>query len=185
MRKTDYSKSYNKKIVQEIVFNQLKNKKLNKLIGLAGPNIKTYMSFVKSKGIKQAEIYERDYVNLLYQMRDFNPPIKTTVLYQDIYAADLYQDTMYDLDFTCCINEAAPHIKKFKDNSIITISIRPIGFESTIKKFCNIISHIKPKIFLNALVNNYYKLHKIEWKNQSYHLYEYRDTTPMLTIIKN
>lgn len=171
--------------MQNIVFNQIKNKSINKLVGLAGPNISDYLSFVKSKGIKRAEIYERDAVNLLYQMRDFSPSIKTTVLYQDIYAADLYQNTVYDLDFTCCINEAAPHILKFKENSIITISIRPIGFENTIKKFCSLISKMTPKVYLNKIVNKFYKLHTIEWDNESYSLYEYRDTTPMLTIIKN
>ena len=185
MRKTDYTKSHNKKLVQEIVFNHIKKKGINNLVGLAGPNISDYLSFVKSKGVKRAEIYERDPVNLLYQMRDFNPSIKTTVLYQDIYAAGLYQNTVYDLDFTCCINEAAPHIRKFKENSIITISIRPIGFENTIQKFCSLISRLTPKVLLNKVVTEFYKLHTIEWEDQSYSLYEYRDTTPMLTIIKN
>jgi len=112
MRKTDYSKAHNKKLVQQIVFDDFKRRGINKLIGLAGPNITDYLSFVKSKGIKHAEVYERDYVNLIYQMADFKPPIKTVVKYQDIYTADLYQDVLYDLDFCCTIKNAAPHIQR-------------------------------------------------------------------------
>ena len=43
MRKVDYSKSTNKKVVQEIVFNHIKNKGINNLVGLAGPNISDYL----------------------------------------------------------------------------------------------------------------------------------------------
>lgn len=186
MRKTDYSKSYRKKIVQEIVFNDMKQRGISKLVGLAGPNITDYLSFAKSKGIKHAEVYEKDYINLLYQMRDFRPPIKTVVNYQDIYYANNNENTLYDLDFTCCVYKAAPHIKKFKQNAIITLSIRPIGFKETINKFCKLITPLKPKVTFNVLQDGNYNLHKIDWANgKSYNCYEYRDTVPMLTFKPN
>ena len=83
MRKLDYTKAYRKKIIQDLVFDDFKSRGLSKIIGLAGPNITDYLTFAKSKGIKQAEIYEKDSINLLYQIADFRPPIKTKVLYQD------------------------------------------------------------------------------------------------------
>lgn len=187
MRKTDYSKSYKKKLVQQIVFDDFKQRGLNKLVGLAGPNITDYLSFVKSKGIKQAEVYERDYVNLIYQMSDFKPPIKTTVKYQDIYTAELKQDVIYDLDFCCTIKNAKDHIKKFKNHpSIITLALRGIGFKETVKRFCKIVSNLKPTITLNVKVTDNYKEHSVFFTNKlNYSLFEYRDTTPMLVIKPN
>ncbi len=61
MKKLDYSKAYRKKLVQQVVFDDFKERGITKLVGLAGPNITDYLSFVKSKGIKQAEVYERDW----------------------------------------------------------------------------------------------------------------------------
>lgn len=182
MRKLDYSDSINKKIVQKIVFNDIKNKKINQLVGLAGPNITDYLSFVKSFGIRTAEIYEKDYVNMLYQMRDFSPPIQTTVTYQDIYYAGVQQNTVYDLDFCCTIINAENHIKKFKDNAIITLSLRYVGLMETLKRFCKLVSRLKADIQLEVEVTQAYKLHKIIFSDKSYNCYQYRDTSPMLTI---
>lgn len=186
MRKTDYSKSYKKKIVQQIVFSDMKQRGMSRLIGLAGPNITDYLSFAKSMGIKQAEVYERDYVNLIYQMQDFKPPIATTVKYQDIYTADLYQDVLYDLDFCCTIKNAEYHIKKFKNNAIITLSLRGVGLKPTVKRFCKLVSKLKPTITFDVKVTDAYKQHTVFFdKLQSYTLFEYRDTSPMLTIKPN
>jgi len=183
--KLDYSQSYKKKQVQKVVFSEAKQLGIKKLIGLAGPNITDYLSFVKSKGFKQAEVYEIDFTSMLYQMRDFQPPIQTKVLYQDIYHAPVYQDVIYDLDFCCTIKYASPHIKKFRDNkSIITLALRGVGLKETIKSFCKLVSKLKPDIKLNVLVNDNYKKHIIIFNEDViYTLYEYRDTTQMLTII--
>ena len=185
--KSDYTHSFKKKIVQSIVFSDIKQQGFQKLIGLAGPNITEYLHFAKKQGIKQAEVYEKDFAHMLYQMNSFKPPIKTSVLYQDIYYAPVYQDVVYDLDFCCTIKNAAHHIKKFKDvTSIITLSIRGVGLIFTIKKFCKIISKMKPKINLNIEVTSAYKKHNICFEGgKSYTLYEYRDTSPMLTIQPN
>lgn len=183
--KLDYSKAYRKKLVQQIVFDDFKQRGITKLVGLAGPNITDYLSFAKSKGIKQAEVYERDYINLIYQMQDFKPPIKTTVKYQDILDADLYQDVIYDLDFCCTIDKAASHIKKFKNNAIVTLALRKIGLIPTLKKFCKIVSKAKPDIILNVQVNPNYKIHILNLKECSYTAYQYFDTTPMLLIKPN
>jgi hypothetical protein len=185
MRKLDYTKAYRKKLVQQIVFDDFKTRGLSKIVGLAGPNITDYLSFAKSKGIKQAEIYEKDYVNLLHQMSDFRPPIKTTVLYQDILHADVQQNVLYDLDFTCTIKNAEQHIKKFKNNAIITLALRKIGLIPTLKKFCKIVSKLKPEIKLNIEVNPNYKVHLLKFEEESYTVYQYHDTTPMVLIKPN
>ena len=68
----------------------------------------------------------------------------------------------------------------------MTLSIRPIGFEETINKFCKLVSNLKPKILLNVIEDINYKLHKISFSNgTSYDCYEYKDTVPMLTIKPN
>jgi hypothetical protein len=183
--KIDYTKAYRKKLVQQIVFDDFKQRGMTKLVGLAGPNITDYLSFVKSKGIKQAEVYERDYVNLIYQMSDFKPPIKTTVKYQDILHADIQENVIYDLDFCCTIKNAEQHIKKFKHNAIITLALRKIGLMPTLKKFCKIVSKVKPDIHLNVEVTPNFKVHLLSFGNQSYTAYQYHDTTPMLLIKPN
>jgi hypothetical protein len=185
MRKLDYSKAYRKKLVQNVVFEDFKQRGMTKLVGLAGPNITDYLSFAKSKGIKQAEVYERDYVNLIYQMQDFRPPISTTVKYQDILQADVHEGVIYDLDFTCTIKNAAPHIKKFKKNAMITLALRKIGLMPTLKKFCKLVSNLKPEIKLNVELNPNYKVHLLNFENVSYTVYQYHDTTPMCLIKPN
>ena len=185
MKKLDYSKAYRKKLVQQIVFDDFRERGMTKLVGLAGPNITDYLSFVKSKGIKQAEVYERDYVNLIHQMADFKPPIKTTVKYQDVLDADVYEGVIYDLDFTCTIKNAAPHIKKFKKNAIITLALRKIGLVPTLKKFCKLVSNLKPDIKLNVELNPNYKVHLLNFEDVSYTVYQYYDTTPMCLIKPN
>jgi len=183
--KRDYTTAYKKKAVQQVVFTELKQHGFKKLIGLAGPNITDYLSFTKKYGIKQAEVYESDFTNMLYQMRNFRPPIKTKVNFQDIYHAPVYQDVVYDLDFCCTIKYADLHIKKFKENkSIITLALRGLGLKETVKRFCKLVSKLKPNIQYNVEVNSNYKKHIISFnKDVVYNLYEYRDTTQMLTII--
>lgn len=187
INKIDYTNSYRKKEVQKLVYQDIKKQGFTKLIGLAGPNINSYLQFVKQYGIKQAEVYENEYVNMLYQMRDFQPPIKTTVNYQDIYYAPVYQDVLYDLDFTCTIKNADLHLKKFKHaKAIITLSLRGVGVKETIKKFCKIISNLKPEIKYNVLVTPVYKKHTITFDAKtSYSVYVYKDTSSMLTIQPN
>lgn len=185
MRKTDYSKSYKKKLVQQIVFSDMKQRGLSKLVGLAGPNINDYLSFAKEMGIKQAEVYERDPVNLIYQMQDFKPPIKTTVKYQDVYTADVYQDVLYDLDFCCTIKNAEEHIKKFRNNAIITLALRGVGLIPTLRRFSKILTgYSRPFIFENFYETEHYKVHRLSLQhiNKNYMVYQYRDTTSMIVI---
>jgi predicted transcriptional regulator len=184
-RKIDYSKSYKKKIVQQIVFDSFKERGFTQLIGLAGPNITDYLSFVKSKGIKQAEVYERDYINLIYQMQDFKPPIKTTVKYQDILHADIKENVIYDLDFCCTITNAEEHIKKFKKNAIFTLALRGIGLVPTLERFCELVSKIKSNIHLNVHQTPNFKMHLLYFEKTSYTVYHYCDTSAMIVIKPN
>ena len=180
--KRDYSKAYKKKIVQRIVFDEFKKRKMDRLVGLAGPNISDYLSFVKSKGIKRAEIYERDYLHLIFQMQNFRAPIKTTVLYQDVLDAEIHPNTIYDLDFCCTIKSVAPHIKKFRSNAIVTLALRGIGLMYTLRRFSRLITKEKPEFQLNVEVNSDYKMHILHIGGCKYAAYQYFDTTPMLLI---
>jgi hypothetical protein len=185
INKIDYSKSYKKKLVQNIVFNDFKERGIKKLVGLAGPNITDYLSLVKSKGIKQAEIYERDYTNLIYQMQDFRPSIKTTVKYQDILHADVQEGVIYDLDFCCTIDSAEEHIKKFKKNAIITLALRGVGLIPTLEKFCELVNDFKSSIQLNVYKTENFKMHVLHFEKISYTVYHYCDTSPMIVIKPN
>jgi hypothetical protein len=183
MVKTTYESSFHKKVVQNIVFKDFKMRKFKKLIGLAGPNISSYLLFIKKMGIKQAHIYENNNEQIINQVLDFKPIIPTTVIFEDILNAPVKDDTIYDLDFCCSILNAREQIKKFKNNAIITLSIRPFGLKKTINEFCKLISKNKTVINYNTKITNSYKMHLIILSNKKiYECYQYRDSTSMLTI---
>lgn len=186
MFKTSYTNSIKKKAVQEVVFRDAMKRKFRKVVGLAGPNITDYLSFLKGKGIKEAEIYEKDCRQLVNQFIDFSPIISTSVQFGDIISADSTdKKTLYDLDFCCTIKNAKQHIRKFKSNAIITLAIRGVGLKSTVKQFCKLVSKEKPKVEWNKTSTTMYKVHTISFSDQSYTCYQYRDTSCMLTIKPN
>lgn len=186
-RKNDYSLSFNKKAVQHTIFNQYKSQRFKKLVGLAGPNINDYFSFLKSKGIKQAEVYEYDISKLAIQLSKYQPVIKSEIKYQDIYHADPdRKDTVYDLDFCCSIRNAAKHVKKFTCNVVVTLSIRPIGLKKTIKKFAKLVDGtLNPEFYLVEVVSaktGSFKIYRLNTDTRKYQCYIYKDSMPMLTI---
>jgi hypothetical protein len=182
MRKLSYESSSNKKAVQKKIYLQYKG--IKKVIGLGGPNLTEYLLFLKSMGIKQADIYEFDAEQLLLQINNYVPVINSQIYYGDILrAVPNKTDTLYDLDFCCCILSAKKHIEKFTTNSIITLSIRPYGLEQTIEKFCQYIdstSTYTVDYHYNHTEN--YKVYRIDVGKKKYLCYSYRDTTPMITL---
>lgn len=185
--KTDYSTSVNKRAVQNAIFNSLSHK-FNKVIGLAGPNITDYLKFMKQNGVKSAEIYEKNISQLAIQMNDFVPVIASKIQFGDIIQAKSHQPkTLYDLDFCCSINNAYQHIQKFSDDaSIITLSIRPVGFMHTLLKFSQLIdSESSPIIeFLGSVEHNLgkYRTYNLTTGAKKYKCYLYKDSVPMVTI---
>jgi len=186
MKKTDYSDAPNKRIVQRLVYQKaIENSKLNKLVGLAGPNINNYLRFIQSMGFKMANIYEINPKQLLLQMLDYKSSfdIKTRVQLDDVYIAEENkQDTLYDLDFDCSILLVKRHIKKFIQNAIVTLAIRPVGLKKTLSIFSRLVEKEKATISYNCEVNDNYKLHRIIFSNKTYHCYQYKDKSNMITI---
>lgn len=125
--KTDYNGSVNKRAVQADILSLIKGR-YKHIIGLAGPNINSYLKMVHKAGIKDATIYENSALQLLIQMQRFNPIIPTTVRFEDVLEAPVAKNknTLYDLDFCCSVDKAKEHIQKFSNNStIITLAMRP------------------------------------------------------------
>lgn len=183
-RKTTYKQSINKKAVQECVFNYFKKYNLKKLIGLGGPNITDYLKFIKSKGIKQAIIYEFNFEQLMLQMKDYTSVIPCQVIHSDINQAKANtSDVLYDLDFCCSAITAIPYIKKFKKNAVFTLSMRPLSKKITIDTFCKAVNPNNLKVVKEPLFKNtQFELFKITIGSEKYHCYEYHDTVPMYTI---
>jgi hypothetical protein len=181
--KTDYTTSHNKKIVQKIIYKRFKKKGIKNLIGLAGPNISNYLSFVKSMGIKMANIYEKNPTQLLLQILDYKFLMRTSVKFEDIFQANPHlKDTVYDLDFDCSILHVKRHIKRFVNNAIITLAIRPVGLELTLKMFSKLVSKHKATILYNVKTTDNYKLHEIQFPEKTYLCYQYKDKSNMLSL---
>lgn len=179
--KLDYSTSHNKRIVQHAIFPQYRDK-VSKVIGLAGPNITDYLKYLSQVGIKEAEIYEKNPIQLISQLQDFKPVIPATIHYQDIIKADPDQeDTLYDLDFCNSIQSLEDHVVKFKKNFVLTLAIRPIGLERTLKTFCRLKNHKKHKLELVKHLPAY-KQYRLTTGIKNYNCFVYFDTISMLTI---
>lgn len=182
-KKTSYLQSTNKRIVQKEIFSKLKKKKLNKVIGLGGPNLTNYLALLHNYDVEQAEIYEYDISKLALQLKSYKPVINSEILFSDVInAVPDKSNTFYDLDFCCSIINAAPHIKKFKNNVCYTLSIRPVGLEKTIKHFSKLVDDTKKPILTLIKEKEEYKSYCLKTDSKKYLCYLYRDSTPMLTI---
>lgn len=182
-RKTSYLLSINKRIVQREIFSRLEKKKLNKVIGLGGPDLTNYLLLLNKYNVKHAEIYEYDISNLTLQLNTYKPIIDNQVLYGDVlYATPDKSDTFYDLDFCCSIINARNHIKKFKNNVCYTLSIRPVGLEKTIKEFSKLIDGTRKPTLTLIKQEKEYKSYSLKTDSKKYLCYIYRDSVPMLTI---
>lgn len=182
-KKTSYLESTNKRIVQKEIFSKLEKKKLSKVIGLGGPNITNYLLLLNSYKVEQAEIYEYDISKLALQLRNYKPVIDSNVTFGDVlYAESDKNNTFYDLDFCCSIDSASEHIKKFKKNVCYTLSIRPVGFEETIKKFARLIDGTKQPVIKLIEKKEGYKHYSLKTNTKKFKCYVYRDTVSMVTI---
>ena len=130
--KTSYSDSVNKKKLREFLINKFT---FESVTGLAGPDINDYIQYLKSKGCKKFEIYENNPSIIVKQLSELNTPADISLKYGDILSADNSEpNTLYDLDFCSTIKNMKEYIKKFKNNFIMTFSMR-FSMENTIKTF--------------------------------------------------
>lgn len=133
--KATYTDSVNKKKVRDYVFEYYKHKGFDTIIGLAGPDINTYIEKCQQLGCDTFEIYEKDAPTAVKQIKALRTTAKVSLKYTDILNADANRhNALYDLDFCASVRYLKKHIAKFKDNFIMTFSTR-IGVEETIKTF--------------------------------------------------
>lgn len=131
-RKETYENAFNKKRCREFLFSLFADKHLDGLIGLAGPDINQYINWCKQKGYNDLELWENTPDVLFNQMKDINSSV--VLKYGDILNTNIKPNVLYDLDYCVTIKYMSEHLKKFKDNFIMTFSLR-FSENETINKF--------------------------------------------------
>lgn len=176
MTKVTYTDATNKHAVREFLFSYFK---YNAIVGLAGPNINEYISWCKSKGYKDIEIWENTPDVLMNQLMTLKHPV--SMKFGNILTAEADKPkTVYDLDYCSTVYTLEQHIAKFKDNFIMTFSLRA-GVEFTIKEF---FKTRKEKI-VNSIVKNNPINHTIFTTNVGKYIFTpYFDTSAMCCIAK-
>lgn len=129
MTKSTYTDAQKKHAVREYLFRQVKSRAI---IGLAGPDINEYIKWCKSKGFDTFEIWENEPTVAMKQLSEVKHPVNYK--FGDILNAIPRKDALLDLDYCVSVRYMKEHIKKFKDNFIMTFSTR-IGVKETINKF--------------------------------------------------
>lgn len=132
--KLTYKNSEQKKKVRDFIFSQFKDKQIRKIVGLAGPDVEDYISYLKSKGYDDFVIYENHAPTMFKQLRYLTKLNNVQLKYEDVFHAENKDDVIYDLDYCSTVKFMKNHLKKFTQNFIMTFSLR-IGEQETVKKF--------------------------------------------------
>lgn len=176
--------------IREEMFTYLKGENL---VGLAGPDIIRYIDFIAHKNFKNILMYENnpeiariqcDKLGIdktpinewEYKIRAVNCQWK----FRDILEAEFKPNTVYDLDFTFTMKSAEKYVKKFKENFIFTTTTRKFGIARTLNCF---FTWRKETISTVTHCEDRYRS-IIKTDVGTYLVYRYRDTAPMLSIIK-
>ena len=131
-RKKTYINSSNKHAVREFLIQRFQ---FESVVGLAGPDINEYLTYLESKGCKQFEIYENNSQVALQQLSKIRSKSKIALICGDIIKANSdKENVLFDLDFCASVRFLKDHIAKFKKNFIMTFSYR-IGLQETIDTF--------------------------------------------------
>ena len=129
MIKETYVNSENKHAVREFLFNHFE---FNKIVGLAGPDINEYIQWCKKKNYNEFEIWENNPLMAMNQLSKVKHPV--SYKFGNIINTSIEENVLYDLDYCVSVRYMQDHIKKFKNNFIMTFSTR-IGVQQTIDKF--------------------------------------------------
>jgi len=179
MTKSSYKEAKNKKAAREFVFSHYQQPKI---IGLAGPDINEYVNWCKSNGFQVDEIWEKDPRVMMKQLTDIKHDSITKYRFGDINnTMPDKKDTVYDLDYCGCVKTLYDSVIRFKQNIVMTFSVRGVGAEKTISSFFT-----KRKEKIVARVNKTKPINHISITTASgkYIVVPYFDTTPMITIAK-
>ena len=168
-----------KKEVRDFLFSLFMDMHLNKIVGLAGPNIQDYINFCKSKGFTEFEIYEKDGIVAMHQLIHLQDRIQLNL--KDILHAPADEpNTFYDLDYCGTVRYLKEHIAKFKNRFIMTFCSR-VSIEETIATFFG----VRGETILETNVKTSPINHTEYITNVGKYIYAgYRDTTPMCCIAK-
>lgn len=168
-----------KKEVRDFLFSFFQDMQLNKVVGLAGPNISDYLNFLKSRGFNEFEIYEIDALTAIHQLSTVND--KITLKLGNILEADANEpNTLYDLDYCVTGRHMKEHMAKFKRNFIMTFSGR-VSLKETLDTFFK----TRQEKVIGSLVRNHPMLHTEYFTNKGKYIQlTYRDTSPMFCIAK-
>ena len=176
--KFTYKDASEKKKVRDFLISKFKFKRV---IGLAGPDINEYIDNFKERGCDEFEIFEVDPATLVKQLTTLKARAKISLLYKDILTADpSMRYTLFDLDFCRSVRSTKEHIRKFRDNFIMTFSLR-VGLQETIDEFFKqreecIVSQEDVKVPINHTI--------FRTENSEYLFVRYRDTSAMCCFAK-
>ena len=178
MTKRSYKQADKKKAVREFLFSNFLNRKI---VGLAGPDINDYIKWCKSKGYTEIEIWENDMNVFISQLAILNTKAPVDMKFGDILYSPEDAHVLYDLDFCATIKTLKQHVKNFKNNFIMTFSIRGVGFDKTVKQFFSL---RKEQIIKCVECTSPLKHLTINTAEGRYMAISYFDTTPMCCIAK-
>ena len=181
-RKITYKDASNKKKARDFLFSLFTQQQLNKIVGLAGPDVLDYIAFCKSKGYTEFEIFENHIPTVLEQIKYFRTQGKVRLTYGDILNTDANRnDVLFDLDYCVTARYMYSHLKKFNKNFIMTFARRITDKETfdaffkakgeTLKSVLTLFTPLKHSILTTEEGNEYYYV-------------EYRDTSNMCCFAK-
>lgn len=168
-----------KREARNFLFSFFENRNLKRIVGLAGPNIRDYLSYCKSKGFKEFVIYENHPATAIFQLSSIKEPVSLKLM--DIINADADDPcTLYDLDFCATVRSLKEHISKFKNRFIMTFCCR-VSIEETIDTFFKsrgeqVISTFSKETPIKHTI--------FKTTNGKYVFLTYKDTSPMCCIAK-
>jgi len=169
-----------KKEVRHFLFSLFADMELNNIVGLAGPNIRDYIEFCKSKGYTEFEIYEKDGLTAIHQLVHLEEGGIQLNLKDIIHAVPDKPNTLYDLDFCATVRHLKEHIVKFKERFIMTFAQR-VSKEETISTFFD----EREEKILEERTNKHPLKHTEFITNKGRYIYvSYKDTTPMCCFAK-
>jgi len=181
-RKLSYREASNKKKTREFLFSLFAQQQLNKIVGLAGPDVDDYIKFCKSKGYSEFEIYENHIPTIFEQIRFLRTKGKISLTYGNILDADAdRENVLFDLDYCVTARFMRSHLKKFNKNFIMTFARRITNKETfdsffnakkeTLKSVLTLFTPLKHSILTTEEGNVYYYV-------------EYNDTSNMCCFAK-
>lgn len=176
--KSTYLNGKAKRTVREFLISKFK---FETVVGLAGPDINEYIEYMSSKGCKNFEIFENHPDIIVKQLSTLNTTANVTLKYDDIIKAESDKpNTLFDLDFCITVKSLKEHIKSFKNNFIMTFSVR-FGIEKTIIEF---FKEREENIFSRKSIFSPLYHTIINTDKGKYIFITYKDTSPMCCFAK-